>query len=429
MNALDHDQVRARLAEGDIDADVAAHLDACDECTAWERRLAAVLDLAPHLYEPVVQTTSAVDRVIGRTHRRRAPRGGWIAAAAAAVMIAVAGGVMFATREPDRPDRIADAAAALTSAGSFRFVVEVDATVAVPVNQLAPTDTATFAIAPVGRCDLDGDVPVSSDRDDLVAILDALMSQDPCTALEVAGDTLDPAVHDTATRLQAAAAAWQHLASLPDPAVDAASAIESSTVALVRTEAEQRLATIVDSADTLEQAATRAAESTGELAAAQTAGDQTDTLRPTALADLRTLTELTQATPVAGPADRVEWELLATGTWNPDQPEAAGTADVTFTDTRLADGTTADVAHDPTGVLSALFADPGTLIALVDSAPASTADTITWTVPDQIVAASQLQGWQATVYLTASGAIDRIELTATSAAGTVDVSAVITIAR
>ena len=87
-----------------------------------------------------------------------------------------------------------------------------------------------------------------------------------------------------------------------------------------------------------------------------------------------------------------------------------------------------DLAADPVGATNALLTDPATLIAVLESAPATDGNEITWFVPDGLVEAPGFDQWEATAYLTETGTIDRLALT-TGSNDTVDVSVTITFAR
>lgn len=427
MSGLDHDQVRARLADGDWDADIETHLEQCAECAEWADRLASVLELAPTLYQDAVDSeASGADRVITMVRRPSATRLGWIAAAAAVVL--VVGGFALATRGSETQDRVAAATDALVAAGEFRFVAEVDASVAVPVNQLTPVDPGPVELASLGRCNSSGEPPVSGNRDELADALGTLILTDPCSALDLASSELDPALRETANQLQAASTAWAELAQMPDTPDSPTLDLELTSRELVREEAARRAAEIDARAEQLGSAARAAATSTAQLADAETAGQPSDSLRPIALQDLQALSQLTQVQPAALPAETVDWSLLSTGTWSTDQAVASGTADVTFGGSALSSVPMPDLAADPVGATSALLADPATLIAVLESAPATDGDEITWLVPKGLIEAPGFDQWEATAYLTETGTIDRLALT-TGSNDTIDVSVTITFAR
>jgi predicted flap endonuclease-1-like 5' DNA nuclease len=417
MSGPDHDQVRAGLADGDWDADIETHLEQCPECAEWADRLTAVLDLGPSLYKSAADSPSPARL-----------RYGWIAAAAA-VAVVVAGGAMFVSRGSESPNRILEAAGALEATGEFRFVAEVNATVVIPVNQLTPIDPTDVDIATLGRCDTGEEPPAAPSRDDLADVLGTLILEDPCTALDLAGSELDPAVRDTAEQLQAASTAWEELTSLPSPDNTGDAGVEAVTRDLVRQEAEQRATDIKERAAALEEGARRAAASTSELAFAESAGEPTEALRPTALTDLQALSQLTRIKPVGLPADHVDWSLLTTGIWTSTQVAASGSADVTYADSALTSTQIAGLEADPVGAIRALFNDPATLIALLDTAPAAEGDVVSWTVPDGVIDTPAFEQWHATVSLGENGTIDKIALDGSNLSGTVTVTLIITLER
>lgn len=426
MSGLDHDQVRDRLADGDWDADIETHLEQCPECAEWADRLTTVLDIAPTLYSEEAASSSMADGVLTQTRRASRARYGWVAAAAAIALV-VAGGAVFASRQSQADDRVAEAAGELAARGEFRFVAEASATVAIPVSLQTPIDPSDIDLAPLGRCATNTETPVAPDRGDLADALGTLILEDPCTGLDLAGTELDPAVRSAADQLAAASSGWQQLTGLTIDGLPAD--VEATSRELVRLEADRQVDEINDRVTELEQSARRAAASTSDLAEAESTGEPSDQLRPTALNDLQALSQITQLPRVNLPADAVNWSVLTTGTWDPQKPTASGTADANYAGNALTTVEVPDAEQDPVGAIDALFSDPDTLFALLDSAPNTSERETTWTVPAGLIDTPGVERWVATVVLSTSGSIDTISLVGSNTSETVEVTLLITVER
>jgi hypothetical protein len=129
------------------------------------------------------------------------------------------------------------------------------------------------------------------------------------------------------------------------------------------------------------------------------------------------------------PADAVNWSVLTTGTWDPQKPTASGTADANYAGNALTTVEVPDAEQDPVGAIDALFSDPDTLFALLDSAPNTSERETTWTVPAGLIDTPGVERWVATVVLSTSGSIDTISLVGSNTSETVEVTLLITVER
>jgi hypothetical protein len=403
-----HDTVRQRLAADDIDDDVRAHLAGCDSCANWQRRMTGMLATATALgTDHQARSESHVDQIANAVHadirnRQRRRMAGFASVAAVAVL---AIGVATLSTDDPAQDRLADVAAGYAANGT-RFVFEASATVALPemalVDDLQPVVLRTFpvcAAAPSPSTQL----PTGAD---LSAVVDELLTAEPCVALSGLRSELGQRSQAAADALNLRAiAATQRIEQLT-PLADNDDPLEGQSAQAAIAEAEQ---TREQAENDLLQLLAAHGESVDQLVlVADTANSGTNTggFQGATSDSLRALAAVVDNTDTTSePRDVVVWDTLSTGTWAPSGVALSGTATSDTGSSALFD----DVSADPLALAQVLFADTDTLLAVLRSAPPAGGDTISWTVPVDVAAIAGADPLTAQATFTAAG-LDRLQL-------------------
>jgi len=309
---------------------------------------------------------------------------------------------VVANRNHSQPDQLATVADDLQASGSFRFVIQ--ASTQVDLHLGTPTDNSFVPLA-VQTPVCAGVQPSVSQpvvtAVDPVALVEALLSTDPCQALAHIKAELVPNVVDTYDKIAtlATSVSWQiGEAEAMQPTSETERASISAFVARRQTELDHLQKVLNDIVTQLDLAAVT-------LQAVADAGNQgnhpgeysaaTDNLRA-----LSGIVDSNEAVVVDIEDTTVAWHQVATGTWTPTAATAKGSNEANGMNVAFD-----DLAGDPLRLANTLLADPDTLLRLLDSAPSiGNSGTVRWIVPDGILGPGQ---WQSTAVLVA-GKLDRL---------------------
>ena len=403
-----HDTVRERVADNDIDDDVRAHLAGCDSCAAWHRRMATMLTAATALgAEQQVRNDARVDQIADAVHAdvRRSQRrrlASWASVAAVAVVA-----ISVATLAIDDPsqDRLAKVADQYAADGT-RFVFEASATVSLPemapIDDLQPVVLRTFPVcetAPPPSAQL----PTSAD---LGAVVDEILTAEPCVALSGLRSELGPRAQAAADALNLRATSASHrveqltaLAATGDP-------LERQSAQAALAEAEQDRDRAENDLVQLRSAHDVSVDQLEVVADAANNGANTTGFQPATGDSLRALAAVVDSTGTSSDTrDAVVWDVLSTGTWSATGVALSGTA----TSDTGSSASFDDLSNDPLAMAQVLFADPETLLAVLRSAQPGNSPTITWTVPADVAAIAGAEPLTAQATFTAAG-LDRLQL-------------------
>ena len=418
MSAADiHETIRKRLADDDIDDDVRAHLTACESCASWQRQMTSMLTAAAALgAERQVRDESVVDRVVAAvradTRDRQRRRFAGLASVAAVAVIAV--GVVTLTSDEPAQDRLAGVADAYAADGT-RFVFEASATVALPemppIDDVRPVVLRTFPVcdaAPAPSTQL----PTGAD---INAVVDELLTQEPCVALSGLRDELGQRSQETADALNLREMSASRRVDQLTTLADTGDALERQSARAALVEAERTRDQAESDLVELRSAHDDSVEQLTVVADAENSGTNTNGFQPATGNSLRALAAVVDSSDTTSDErDAVVWDALSTGTWASDGVSLSGTA---TSDTGSAASFDA-VSDDPLAMAQVLFADPETLLAVLRSAPASDGATVTWTVPAGIASIAGAAPLSAKATFTATG-LDRLQLSTTSDDGSV----------
>lgn len=403
-----HAAIRERLADNDIDDDVRAHLAECDSCASWQRRMTAMLTAAAAMgSQQQVRNDPRVDEIADAVHsdvRRRQRRrlAVWASVAAAAV---VAIGVVRLSNDDSSQSRLAKVADAYAVDGT-RFVFEASATVELPdtepVDDLRPVVLRTFPVcetAPPTATQL----PTGAD---LSAVVDELLTAEPCVALTGLRSELGPRSQAAADELNLRAQTASHrVEQLAAPAATSDPLErQSAQVAIAEAEATRDQAEI--DLIQLRSAHDETVDQLAVVADAADSGTDVDGFQAATGDSLRALAVVVDNTDAANDTrDAVVWDTLGTGTWASTDVALSGTATADTGSSISFD----DVSNDPLAMAQVLFADPATLLAVLRSAPSDNGPTVSWTVPADVATVLGAEPLTAQATFNATG-LDQLQL-------------------
>lgn len=403
-----HDIVRERVADNDIDDDVRAHLAGCDSCAAWQRRMATMLTAAAALgTQQQVRDDARVDQIADAVHadvrrRQRRRHASWASVAALAVVA-----ISVATLAIDDPsqDRLAKVADTYATDGT-RFVFEASATVSLPemapIDDLQPVVLRTFPVcetAPPPSAQL----PTSAD---LGAVVDELLTAEPCVALSGLRSELGPRSQEAADALNLRATSASHRVDQLTTVAGTGDPLERQSAQAALAEAEETRDRAEADLVQLRSAHDESVEHLVVVADAANSGTNTNGLQAATGDSLRALAAVVDNTDTTSdPRDAVVWDTLSTGTWAATGVELSGTA----TSDTGSSASFEDVSNDPLAMAQVLFANPETLLAVLRSAPPGNGPTVSWTVPASVATIEGAAPFTAQATFTASG-LDRLQL-------------------
>jgi len=406
IGADEHGIIRGRLADDDIDETVRAHLAGCDSCTAWQRTMASVLTAAAALGQHAT-IDSRVDQIADAVHtdtrhRQRRRVAGFASVAAVAVLVI---GVAILPNDDSSQDRLAKVAETYAADGT-RFVFEASATVALPerapVDDLQPVVMRTFPVCDAARSP-SAQLPTAAD---LSAVVDELLTAEPCVALSGLRSELGQ-------RAQAAADALNLRATAATHRIEQLTALAGTENPLERQSAQAAIAEAEQTRDQADNDLAQLLNAHGEsleqlvvVADAANSGTNTNGFQAATRDSLRALAAVVDNTDTTSDArDEVVWDTLSTGTWAPSGVALSGTA----TSDSGSSASFDDVSNDPLALTQVLFADPETLLAVLRSAPPGNGNTVNWTVPAAVATIAGTEPLTAQATFSATG-LDRLQL-------------------
>ena len=394
--SIDHATFAELLADlDDLDElpdNLDEHANHCERCAQrldMARRIHTTAQ--PSLTDTVntVEVDQMTDAVLAVTHPPARSRTALIAAAAAAVAVVIAGGVgiLANNTSSDSSDVLADIADQYRDGDGTRFVYATNATVDVtaeydlddnPSGQIeslstriptCPDDTTST--------DAGGDSGASSGLD-LAPIVEALQSDDPCVALALIDESVGQSAVDTYTALSASI-------NRTAGQIDAISRTEAGTPlaaasgAVYRDQRQQDLDAATTALDNLTRSFTSLTTTLEPLTEAGPVQLGTRADVADGVVALKAQTAAAQEA-LIDIDPTVNWTQVATGTWSPTGIDISGTTERNGTDSQFT-----GVQSDPLGLASVMLSNPARLTSILDSAPSSTADTIQWALPDDLV--------------------------------------------
>ena len=412
-----HDTIRERLADNDIDDDVRAHLAACDSCASWQRGMATMLTAAAALgTQQQARNDSLVDQIADAVHadtrRRQRRRLAGLASVAAVAVVAV--GVATLSTDDSSQDRLAKVAETYAADGT-RFVFEASATVSLPemapVDDLRPVVLQTFPVcetAPSPSTQL----PTGKD---LSAVVDELLTAEPCVALSGLRSELGPRSQEAADALNLRATSASHRVEQLTTLAGTGDPLERQSAQVAIAEAEETRDRAENDLVQLRSAHDESVEHLVVVADAANSGTNTNGLQAATGDSLRALAAVVDNTDTTSDTrDAVVWDTLSTGTWAATGVELSGTA----TSDTGSSASFEDVSNDPLAMAQVLFANPETLLAVLRSAPPGNGPTVSWTVPASVATIEGAAPFTAQATFTASG-LDRLQLSTRRSDGSV----------